>query len=292
MIVVTTPTGNIGHHVVQHLLDAGETVRVIARDPAKLPPAVRDRVEVVQGSHGDASVVDRAFDGAEALFWLAPPDWSNPPEAGTVDLARIGAEAIRRNCVARVVAVTTLGRDTPWQDRAGMATASIGGVNVLRSTGVAIRGLALPAFMDNALMQVGAIKQGRMTGPIDPDRKLPHTAARDSGMAAARLLLDRSWSGQEDVPVLGPEELTYADLAAIVSEVIGREVRYEQVPFDQVAAQLIQRGANEAFVQAYIAMLRAKNEGMDNVAPRSSAIIGATSFREWAERELKPAVLG
>ncbi len=291
MIVVTTPIGNIGHHVVQHLLDVGETVRVIARDPAKLSPAVRDRVEVVQGSHGDAGVVDRAFEGAEALFWLATPDWSNPPDAGTADLARIGAEAIRRNGVARVVAVTTLGRDTPWQDRAGMATASIRGVDVLRSSGVAIRGLALPAFMDNALIQVDAIKQGRMTGPIDPDKKLPHTAARDSGRAAARLL-DWSWSGQEDVPVLGPEELSYADLAAIVSEMIGREVRYEQVPFDQLAAQLIQRGANEAFVQAYIAMLRAKNEGMDNVAPRSSAIIGGTSFRQWAEKELKPALLG
>ncbi len=35
MIVVTTPTGNIGHHVVQHLLDAGEALRVIVRDPAK-----------------------------------------------------------------------------------------------------------------------------------------------------------------------------------------------------------------------------------------------------------------
>ncbi len=239
MIVVTTPTGNIGRHVVQHLLDAGEAVRVIARDPAKLPPAVRDRVEVVQGSHGDAGVVDRAFDGAEAVFWLAPPDWSRPPEAGTVDLARVGAEAIRRRRVGRVVAVTTLGRDTPWQDRAGMATCSIRGVDVLRSTGVSLRGLALPAFMDNALIQVDAIRQARMMGPIDPDRKLPHTAARDSGIVAARLLLDRSWSGQEDVPVLGPEELSYADLAAIISEVIGREVRYEQMSFDQLAAQLV-----------------------------------------------------
>lgn len=233
-------------------------------------------------------MADRAFDGAETVFWLAPPDWSKPPEAGTVDLARVGAEAIRRRGVARVVAVTTLGRDTPWEDRAGMATCSTRGVDVLRSTGAALRGLALPAFMDNALMQVDAIRQGRMTGPIDPDRKMPHTAARDSGAAAARLLLDRSWSGQEDVPVLGPEELSYAD----VSEVIGREIRYEQVRFDGLAAQLIGRGANEAFVQAYIAMLRAKNEGMDAVAPRSSAIIGATSFSQWAEEELKPAVLG
>ncbi len=47
MIVVTAPTGNIGHHVVQHLLDAGETARVVARDTGKLPQVVRDRVELV-----------------------------------------------------------------------------------------------------------------------------------------------------------------------------------------------------------------------------------------------------
>ena len=46
MIVVTAPTGNIGHHVIQHLLDTGEEVRVIVRDPEKL---------------GHAAVVDRAF---------------------------------------------------------------------------------------------------------------------------------------------------------------------------------------------------------------------------------------
>ncbi len=49
---------------------------------------------------------------------------------------------------------------------------------------------------------------------------------------------------------------------------------------------------NPAFVQAYIDMLRAKDEGMDNVAPCASAIIGPTSFRQWAEDELKVAVQG
>ncbi len=293
MIVITTPTGNIGHHVVQHLLDAGEALRVVARDPAKLPQVVRDRVEVVEGSHGNAAVVTRAFDGAEAVFWLAPPTASSAtPEAATIDFARPAAEAIRRHGVARVVAVTTLGRGTAWQDRAGNVTGSIRMVNLLRDTGAAVRGLALPAFMDNALQQVDAIRQGRMFGPIDPDKKLPHTATRDSGVAAARLLQDRSWTGQEDVPVLGPEDLSYSDLAAIISQVFGREVRYQQVPFDGFKAQLRERGMTEAFAQGYVDMLRSKNEGMDNAAPRASAIIGSTSFRQWAEEELKPAVLG
>ena len=66
----------------------------------------------------------------------------------------------------------------------------------------------------------------------------------------------------------------------------------QRSPFDQVAAQLTRRGANEAFVEACIAMLRAKDEGMDNMAPRAGAIMGPTRFSQWAEAELKPAVVG
>lgn len=55
---------------------AGEELRVIVRDPARLPVAVRGRVEVVTGSHAEAEVLDRAFEGADAVFWLVPPDAS------------------------------------------------------------------------------------------------------------------------------------------------------------------------------------------------------------------------
>ena len=290
MIVVTTPTGNIGRHVVRHLLNVDEPLRLIVRDPFKLPSDVLEKVEIVQGSHGDADTLDQALRGADAVFWLCPPSPAPTPAAATVDFARPGAEAMRRHGVPRIVAVTTLGRDTPWQERAGNATGSIHMVDLLRTTGAAVRGIALPAFMDNALRMVGAIREGRMAGPIAPDKKLPHTAARDSGAAAAALLIDRSWSGQEDVPVLGPEELSYADLAAIVSDVTGREVRYEHQSYEAYKEAAMARGLTDAFAQGYVDMLRAKEEGMDNVAPRATAIIGATSFRRWVQEELQPAL--
>ncbi len=292
MIVVTTPTGNIGHHVVQHLLDAGETVRLVARHPDKLPQAVRGRAEVVEGSHGDAAVVDRAFDGAEAVFWLAPPNPAETPDAIYFDFTRPAAEAIRRHNVARVVVVTPLGRGTEWQNRAGLVTAAIRMVDVLNGTGAAVRSLAMPAFMDNALQQADAIGKGQMFGPLDPDKKVPHTATRDMGAAAARLLRDRSWTGQAEAPLLGPQDLSSNEIAAIISEVIGRQVRYQQVPFDGFKAQLMQRGMTDAFAQGYVDMMRAKNEGMDNATPRTPANTGPTSFREWAEQELKPAMAG
>ena len=271
MIVVTTPTGNVGHHVVRDLVEAGERVRVVARDPAKLEDGVRDRVEVIEGSHGDAATIDRALDGADALFWLAPPVPSGTLEQTYTGFTQPAAEAITRRKIGHVVVVTALGRGTEWQERAGLVTASLRMVDLLNDTGAAVRGLAMPGFMENALM-------------------LPHTATRDMAAAAVRLLTDRSWSGQEDQPVLGPEDLSFDDIAAIASAVLEREVRYSQVPFDGFKAQLLGRGMPDDFAEGYVAMMRAKNEGMDNAAARTPATTGSTSFRHWAQAVLKPAL--
>jgi uncharacterized protein YbjT (DUF2867 family) len=43
MIVITAPTGQIGRQVLASVLDGGEPVRVIARDPSRLPAHVRGR---------------------------------------------------------------------------------------------------------------------------------------------------------------------------------------------------------------------------------------------------------
>jgi uncharacterized protein YbjT (DUF2867 family) len=68
MIVITTPTGQIGRQILNKILDSGKSIRVIARDPSRLDPKTRDRVEVVQGSHDDINVVTKAFAGAECLL--------------------------------------------------------------------------------------------------------------------------------------------------------------------------------------------------------------------------------
>ena len=63
MIVFTAPTGGIGHQVLEKVVDSGRPIRVIARDPSKLPEQISKRVEIVPGSHGDISVVNKAFAG-------------------------------------------------------------------------------------------------------------------------------------------------------------------------------------------------------------------------------------
>jgi uncharacterized protein YbjT (DUF2867 family) len=67
MIVITTPTGDIGHQVLQRVIQGSESVRAIARDPSRIPQEIRQRIEVIQGSHGDAAPVEKALTGADSL---------------------------------------------------------------------------------------------------------------------------------------------------------------------------------------------------------------------------------
>ncbi|WP_211165823.1 NAD(P)H-binding protein [Azoarcus sp. TTM-91] len=293
-IVVTAPTGNIGAQVLTNLLAGGAKVRVIARDPANLAAQVRARVEVVQGSHGDASVVDRAFEGADSVFWLCPPEpGAKSVRAAYVEFTRPACEAITRHGVRRVVGITALGRGTPMAANAGHVTASLAMDDLIAETGVAFRALAMPSFMDNIARQAAPIRdQGMFFLPIDGDRKLPAVASRDIASVAAGLLLDPSWDGSGELPVLGPEDLSFNDMARIMSEVLGKPVRYGQITLEAYKAGFVQRGMSDAMAQGMTDMARAKNEGLDNGVSRTPGNSTPTHFRQWCEEELRPRVLG
>jgi hypothetical protein len=48
---------------------------------------------------------------------------------------------------------------------------------------------------------------------------------------------------------------------------------------------------SEAMAQAMLDLMVAKNEGLDNMEPRTPQSTSPTSFRQWCEEVLKPAVL-
>jgi uncharacterized protein YbjT (DUF2867 family) len=294
MIVVTAPTSNIGHQVLEKILNTGEPIRVIARDPSRLPAPTRECVEVVQGSHSDFDVVSQAFAGADAVFWLVPlSPVAQSLKAAYLDFTRSACEAIKSQGVRRLVGISALGRRTAVAGNAGLVTASLAMDDLIAGTGVSYRALTMPSFMDNILRQIEPIKrQGVFFSPISGGRKLPTCATRDIAAVAARLLLDSSWSGVGHAAVLGPEDLSFNDMAEIITDVLGKPVRFQQISFEAFKAGLIERGASEAIAQGTTDMLRAKNEGLDNAEPRTPENTTPTSFRRWCEEMLKPAVLG
>jgi len=293
MIVITTPTGQIGSQVLESLVGSGEHLRLVARDLSGIPADTRQRVEVIEGSHGDPAVVDKAFDGADAVFWLTPPDpRAESVEAAFVGFTRPAAEAFNRHGVRRVVGVSALGRGTPWAARAGYVAGSLAMDDLIASSGAAYRALTNPSFMDNIARQAESIRtQGMFFSPIDGDRKLPAVATRDIAAAASRLLLDDNWSGVGEVPLLGPEDLSFNDMAEIISEVLGTQVRFHQTTFEAYKDRFVGFGMSEVMAQGMTEMAWAKNEGLDNAVQRTPENSTPTGFRQWCEEVLKPAVL-
>ena len=290
MIVITTPTGQIGRRVLDRVLDAEEPVRVISRDPSRLDPRTRERVEVVRGSHDDPSAVNEAFAGADCVFWLVPP---NPHAENILDyyqgFTRPACEAIESSGVGRVVGVTSLGRG--YSKNAGLLSAAFAMDELVENTGVGYRALRMPFFMENLLGQVEAIKsQGMFFMANSADRPLATVATRDIAAVAAELLLDGSWSGQDDVSVVGPDDLSPDEMARVMSEVLGRAVRFQEVAAADLKPTLIGYGLSEAWAQGILDMVAAQDEGIYD-AEAGTAQRSPTSFRRWCEEVLRPAVV-
>ena len=291
MIVITAPTGQIGGKLVSTLLTREEPLRLVVRDPAKLPAEARRRAEVVVGSHRDRDVLDQALDGADALFWLMPAaaTASSPYEA-YVTASIPGADAVVRHAVPRVVIVSALGRGS--QIYAGHVSASHAMEDLFRSTGAHVRALALPTFMDNVLRQVATIRDGVVSGTLPADFRMPWIATKDIAALAAEYLLDRTWTGQESVEFLGGEDLSHHDVAEILTEVLGTPIRYQLGDRTVVKQFLAGRGVSEAMARSMMDMDLAGERGINNTTPRTAENTTPTTFREFAEETVKPAVAG
>jgi uncharacterized protein YbjT (DUF2867 family) len=261
---------------------------VIARDPSRLDDAVRDQVEVIAGSHADATVLDRALEGAEGLFWLIPPSMrASSAEEHYLSFTRPAVEAMRRRRVGHVVGVSSAGWD--WPHPAGLLSAAHAMDAELGGSGAAYRSLGMGFYMENLLRPIPQmVYEGVLSLPLLPDRPLPTIATRDIAAIAAGLLTDRDWEGTDHIPVFGPDHLTPDEMATIIGEVLGSRVTFEQADLDQVTASTIERGVPEGMARDFAAMYKAQQDGIYD-EDWSHASLTSTTFRTWCETVLAPA---
>jgi hypothetical protein len=293
MIVITTPAGQIGRQVLGNLLDSGEQLRVIARDPSQLPAGVREDLDIVEGSHGDAAVVDKAFADANAVLWVTPA----APRALSVDAAFAGftrpaAEAFNRHRVGRVVGVSMLGRGTPWAARAGFVTGLLAMDDLIAASEVAYRALANPYLMEDTLRQAGSIKsQGMFSWPIagaiasgrpsPPATSLPPPRGCCSTQARAVPARSRCSDPRICLTTTWPRSCRRCSARTCASS------RSRSRP---TRTGFVRLGVSDAMAQGYTDMAWAKNEGLDNGVQRTPENSTPTSFRQWCEEVLKPVV--
>jgi uncharacterized protein YbjT (DUF2867 family) len=290
-IVVNTPAGNIGRVVVNHLLEGKHEVVIIGRHPEKVVGEVARGAVLVRGSVDDAGTLDRAFKGADALFWLTPISYEPSDYVSWAKgLGQSAASIARRHAVPRAVVISSIGA----QHASGVGAIdccatvesdfekAVPNVTVLRPG----------SFMENLFMHVGTIAQtGTMFGRYPTSKKIPWIATRDIAASAIAALTDRGWSGHRVLELQGPEDLDQLQMASIVSEALGRPVKYVEVTDEQAKQGMVGTGMPGAFADLLLEMYAALNSGrMERTQPRSVATTTPTTLLTFARQALRPAV--
>jgi uncharacterized protein YbjT (DUF2867 family) len=240
MYVILGATGHTGAIVANELLAKKKKVRVVGRDSKRLTGFASRGAEAFTANVTDEKTLNRAFAGAEAVYIVIPTDMANEDYSRFQSQASDAiATALEKQEVKHAVTLSSIGADKP--DKTG----PIVGLHELESRLNQIKGLSVVHlragyFMENTLPQVGVIKSlGVMSGPVDPDVKLPMIASRDIGAAAAEALLKLDFEGKQTRELHGQRDLTYVEAAGIVGQAIGKpDLKYVRLPDEQVVQAL------------------------------------------------------
>jgi uncharacterized protein YbjT (DUF2867 family) len=285
MVTVMGASGNTGRVVAEALLARGEKVRVVGRDAGKLASLQARGADVAQGDVTNAAFLTRAFAGAETAYTLLPPDPRATAFREYQD--RVGdatVQGLRQAGVRRVVFLSSVGADLP------AGTGPIAGLHAqeerLRKLGVPVLLLRPGYFFENLHASLPLIRhQGINGGAIAPDVKMSMIATRDIGAAAATAIAARDWSGVEVRNLLGPRDLSLAEVTRILGAAIGKpDLAYVQFPYDAYAGALVKAGLSEDMAQLYVEMSRAFNDGIVKVVGgRTPASTTPTTFESFAK---------
>ncbi len=229
MILVTGATGQVGYHLMEALADATADVTAMVRVEAKaagLPGTPRHLVATFDDP--PAAETLRRFD---RIFLLSPA------HEAQVELEMIFIDAIlaagRRPHIVKVAAD---GFQEPDCDVRFMRNHREVAVH-LNGTGLPVTYLAPNMYMENLLEAADTIRdQGMIFAPAGSG-KIGFIAARDVADVAAHVLTSNGHEDQTYV-LTGSHALGYAEVAARISAVSGREVGYTDLPEPDARAQL------------------------------------------------------
>jgi uncharacterized protein YbjT (DUF2867 family) len=290
-IAITTPTGHVGSAVADFLLRVGGDVQVklLGRRPEKLTGFIQRGAEMAIGAADNADYLIRATEDVDAFFWVTPPGYgSDNVRAFQNRLGKAAATAVRTNRISRVVNLSSIGAEL--ESGAGPISGLHDVEGLLDEAGASTTHLRPGFFFENLLWQMDSIKaSGTVSLPISGSKRYPMIATRDIGRVAAERLADASWSGQGVEELHGPAELSFDEVAGILSEALGRKITFVRCEPQQARRAIIESGVSENAADLMLEMYDAVEAGrLRSTQPRRRRTITSTTLAEFARNVMLP----
>lgn len=293
MYVITGASGNTGRRIAKSLLEAGKSVKVIARNAEKVADLAALGAQVAIGDLGDLAFLREQLRGATAVYLMIPPNFgvTNWP-AWMREMAGIYEQAVRESGVKKVVMLSSIGAHRTE------GVGPIGGLGELENALKNIPGLDVLAlrpgyFMENLYASAGMIKNMGINGGVQKaDATMAFIHTSDIARAATQRLLDLQFSGFSHEFLSGPEDLNPAQITAVIGKAIGKpELPYVEFSPADGKAGMLQAGLSETIADGYVEMAEGINAGFlrEGYDPAQATRLD-TSFEWFVENELKHAL--
>jgi len=229
-IVVTGATGQLGHLVVEALLDRGvpaSEITAVARSTDKLADLADRGVTVTAADYTDPASLDAAFAGADSVLLVSSNDFNDRPGQH-----RNAIDAAKRAGVSRLVYTSG-----PKATTSSVLLLADHGTteNYLQESGLPSTALRNGWYVENYTAQWPTYREHGMVGSAGEGR-VSLAPRSDFAEAAAVVLTTDGHEGK--VYELGGEAVTLTELAAVFSDATGTKVEYTDVPVEALVGIL------------------------------------------------------
>ena len=249
MILITGASGNVGREVLRQIAETGRPVRAAFQSAAKAAIAPAD-VETVIMDYNQPETVRSALRNVERVF-LVGPVAPNLPE-----LERKATDEIKRSGVREIVKLSAMGgRGATFPRQHGESE------EYIKASGVGYTFLRPNGFMQNMISYNGATIQTRDTFyGCQGEGRVSLVDVRDVAAVAVRVLVEDIHIGKI-YTLTGPEALSNARLAEILTAALGREIRYVDLPHEEMKQAMLAARVPEWNVDAVLDLNRLYRSG-------------------------------
>jgi NAD(P)H dehydrogenase (quinone) len=225
-ILVTGAAGRVGSTgmaVVKELLRRQLPVRAMVREVDERSEALATLgAQIVVANFTDYASLSTALDGVETAFFCYPV------ADGIAEATGLFAAAGREHGLKRVVnmSVSASGSTNPSPHGRGQWVSE----RILDWAGFECIHLRIDAFFHELLfLQAQLIQSEGVIRNSHGDVVVNWISGEDSGLIAASLLADPDQTSESVLYPTGSEKFSYGQVAELITSIVGRPVRYEEI---------------------------------------------------------------
>jgi len=273
MILITGAGGNVGKEVLKAIAQTKAQVRAGFQSANKATAPAGVEIAIIDYKQPDT--VRAALKDVDRVFLVGPPTAELPA------LERSAVDIIAESNVQHIVKLSAMGgRDAifPWQHAESE--------DYILSSGVPYTFLRPNGFMQNLInYSAGTINSQNAFYGSEGDGRVSQIDVRDIAAVVAKVLTEDGHLSKT-YTLTGPQALNNTEIAQMLSDALGREIRFVNLPAADLKQALLSAGMTEWSANALLDLQRLYREGKAATVTRDvEEILGRepTSFRTFLQ---------